>query len=238
MHSAAVGRPVDDPVTVRSTPASRRPWVAYAGVAWAASYLPVHLYWAVGGTWSAIGIHAVSTRFALANVAACIVIAGAGLTCLSLVQRWGSLLPGWVRHGTAWFGGVFALLHAVVFGAMAVARLVGALPYPTPGAVSTAELHAYDVANLVYFEPWFAIMGALLIASSRFGRRHRLAISAGHGVASLVASALLLAGVVASVVGTYMFQVWLFGVVGPALLLAGLAVMVADSRGERRGASR
>ncbi|MGH3502485.1 MAG: hypothetical protein ACRDQA_16585 [Nocardioidaceae bacterium] len=237
MHDVAVGRSGGDLVASRSTPAPRRPWVAYAGVAWAMSYLPVHLYWAAGGTWSAIGIHAISTRFALANIAACIVIAGAGLTCLSLVQRWGSLLPGWVRHGAAWFGAIFALLHALAFSAMAVARLIGA-QYPVGGAASAAELRAYDVANLVYFEPWFAVMGVLLIVSSLFGRRHRLAVSAGRSTASLIASALLLAGVVASVGGTFAFQVWLFGGVGPALLLAGLTVMVAAGRRERRGASR
>lgn len=227
MQDLAVDRPGRSAVPDQRRP---RPWVAYAGAAWAASYLPVHLFWASGGTWSTIGIDTVTTDFALANVAACIVIAGAGLTCLSLVRRWGTLLPGWLRHGTAWFGAVFGLLHAAVFGALAVMRLVGD-HYPTGGSVSAAQLRAYDIANLAYFEPWFAVMGALLIATSLYGRRHRLAVSAAHGAYPLVASALLLAGVVASVIGTYTFQLWLFGGAAPALLLAGLGVMT-------RGASR
>lgn len=237
MQALAAARPDDGRTASHGTFRWNRPWVAHAGVVWAASYLPVHLYWAAGGTWSAIGIDTVSTRFALANIAACIVIAGAGLTCLSLVQRWGSLLPGWLRHGTAWFGALFGLLHAAVFGAAAVMRLV-ADQYPTGGAVSAAELHAYDIANLAYFEPWFAVMGALLIASSLYGRRHRLAVSDTHGAYPLVASALLLAGVVASVVGTYAFQFWLFGGVGPALLLAGVGVMIAARGRGRREATR
>ncbi|MGH3095249.1 MAG: hypothetical protein ACRDMV_04525 [Streptosporangiales bacterium] len=236
MHDVAFVRPVAGGTTVRD-PRAPRPWVAYAGAAWAASYLPVHLYWASGGAWSTIGIDSVSTRFALANIAACIVIAGAGLTCLSLVQGWGSLLPGWLRHGTAWFGAIFGLLHAAVFGAAAIVRLVDD-HYPAGGTVSAAQLRAYDIANLVYFEPWFAVMGGLLIACSLYGRRHRLAVSAGHGTYPLLASALLLAGVVACVLGTYAFQVWLFVGVGPALLLAGSAVMVGASRRERREATR
>lgn len=208
----------------------RRPWPAYAGAAWASSYLPIHLYWAAGGTSDAIGIHTISNQFALANVAACIVILGAGATCLSLVQQWGSLLPNVLRHGIAWWGGLFGLLHAVVFGGVAVLRLVGAYDYPTVAGTTLSQLHAYDVANLVYFEPWFAVMGALLIASSAYARRHRPARATGPSAMRSLAAALMFAGVMATVAGTFSFQVWLFAGVGPALLLAGLATLVPTAR--------
>jgi len=208
----------------------RRPWPAYLGFAWALSYLPIHLYWAAGGTTGWMGIHTNSAEFALANLAACLVLVGAGLTCLSLVQPWGALLPGVLRHAVAWVGAAFGIVHAVAFGGMALLRMGGVLDYPTGIAMTAAELRHYDLANVVYFEPWFAVMGGLLIATSLYARRHQLARQRATGVSAWLSAVLLFLGVAAVVAGTFEFRILLFAGIGPVLLIAGAAIMYGSSR--------
>lgn len=150
---------------------ARRRWVAYAGFGWAISYLPIHIYWALGGLTPAIGITTSSQNMRAANWGASLVILGAGLISLSLAQRWGEILPRPLRHGAAWIGGVFGILHGLAFSVAGTLRLAGVIEYPANTDLTLAQAHAYDWANLLYFEPWFAIMGLLLIGGSLYARR-------------------------------------------------------------------
>jgi len=201
-----------------------------AGAAWAVSYLPIHLYWALGGTSSAIGLPHVTASFAAANVAACVVIAGAGATCLSLVQPWGRALPYALRHAVAWIGAVVGAGHALVFGVQAALRLSGVLSYPPATGLTTAQLHGFDIANLAYFEPWFLVMGVLLAACSLAGRRTEHSRRQRMSLMSSLSAGLLAGGVLAAVVGTMAFRPVLYAVVGPVLLLAGAAMLVSTVR--------
>jgi hypothetical protein len=123
----------------RAAPASLKPqapraggrrWLGYAGFWWALSYLPVHIYWALGGLTASIGITTSGHDFRTANWGASLVILGAGLTCLALVQRWGQLLPRALLHGTAWVGGVLGIVHSLAFGTVEALRLAGIAGYP------------------------------------------------------------------------------------------------------------
>ena len=67
--------------------------LGYLGLGWALAYIPVHVYWALGGLSTPIGITGHQPGFRAANWGACVVIAGAALTCLTLTQRWGAALP-------------------------------------------------------------------------------------------------------------------------------------------------
>ena len=103
----------------------------------------------------------------MANWGACVVIAGAALTCLTLTQRWGAALPAGLRRGTAWVGGVFGLAHWALYTTYCALRVAGAVGYPGDGDLTGPQMRNFDWANLGYFELWFGIMGVLLIACAR-----------------------------------------------------------------------
>jgi len=205
--------------------------LGYLAAGWAASYIPVHVYWALGGHSSPIGITGDEPAFRTANWGASLVIAGAGLTGLSLTQPWGAWLSAGLRRGAAWIGGVLGLAHWLVFTVASALRLVGVVGYPGDGDPSAEQLRHFDWANLGYFELWFGVMGVLLIACARRNRdvepvhRHNRAPGA-----SRLADALTLAGIATVVGGVFMFQPWVFAAGGPALLAAGVLVSIATNR--------
>jgi hypothetical protein len=162
----------------------RRRWLGYAGFGWALSNIPIHIYWALGGLTTSIGITTSGHDFRIANWGASLVILGAGLTCLALVQRWGEVLPRALLHGTAWVGGVLGIVHSLAFGTGEVLRLAGIVSYPDRTDFTLRQLQNFDWANLLYFEPWFAVMGVLLIGSSLSARRRARAAAADTGSSS------------------------------------------------------
>lgn len=211
--------------------------LGYAGLAWALSYVPIHVYWALGGLTSSIGITGSTPNFRVANWGACVVIVGAGLTCLALVQRWGDVLPRALRHGAAWVGGVLGIAHWLIFSVMSALRLLGVFGHATGDAAMLAQMHHYDWANLLYFEPWFGVMGALLIACSRYAARRDRASGAGKPPASAwrhVGTALTLAGIAVVVWGVFTFDPWVFAGYGPALMAAGVLTLVASAAASRK----
>jgi hypothetical protein len=74
--------------------------LGYIGLGWALAYVPVHVYWALGGLSTPIGITGHQPGFRVANWGASVVIVGAALTCLTLTQRWGAALPAMCRAKT------------------------------------------------------------------------------------------------------------------------------------------
>ena len=223
------------PSLVRRTISTRT--LGRAGLGWALAYVPIHVYWGLGGTSTPIGITGTRANFAVANWGACVVITGAGLVCLSLTTRRGQLLPGALRRGTAWVGGVLALAHWVLYTVASALRLTGALGYPADGEVTADQLRGFDWANLAYFELWFGVMGVLLIACARRsealdtlrGRPLPLTRTARWG------TGLCLTGVAVVIWGVFTFDAWLFVAGGPAVLAAGLGVLAL---GRRDGTSR
>ncbi|PZS35905.1 MAG: hypothetical protein DLM58_02880 [Pseudonocardiales bacterium] len=206
--------------------------LGYLGLAWALSYVPIHVYWALGGLATSFGIVDMQPGWAAANWGACVVIVGAGLTCLSLEQRWGQLLPHAVRYGTAWVGGVFGLTHWLLFTVVAVLRLSGMIDYST-GRSTVAQQRAFDWANLGYFELWFGVMGVLLILCAQRSRARQRRVE--HVPISLwgrVGTALTLAGLATVVLGVFTFDPWAFVGYGPALLGLGLLTLIVNYKRE------
>lgn len=203
------------------------------GFAWALGYVPIHVYWALGGRSTPIGITGQQSGFRMANWGACVVIVGAGLTCLALTRRWGAVLPSALRRGTAWTGGVFALAHWALYSTFCGLRLAGAVGYPTDGRLTERQLHNFDWANLGYFELWFAVMGVLLIVCARRDKALQvLRRTTGRGrpsIAVRVGTALTLAGVGTVVWGVFTFAPWIFAVYGPAVLATGLAILTVTT---------
>ncbi|HEU5006372.1 MAG TPA: hypothetical protein VFT67_05345 [Jatrophihabitantaceae bacterium] len=204
-----------------------------AGFWWALAYVPIHVYWGLGGSSTPIGITGAQDDFAVANWGACVVITGAGLVCLSLTSRWGQLLPAALRRGTAWVGGAAALAHWVLFTVASTLRLVGVVGYPSHGDVTAAQLRGFDWANLAYFELWFGVMGVLLVLCAR--RDRALEALRGRPMpltrTARLGTGLSLAGIGVVVWGVFTFDAWLFVAVGPAVLAAGLGILASVGGG-------
>ena len=201
------------------------------GLTWALAYVPIHVYWALGGTSTPIGITGTQSGFRVANWGACVVIVGAGLTFLALTRPWGERLPGALLRGTAWVGGLFALAHWLLYTAFCVLRVAGAMGYPVDADASPEQLRAFDWANLGYFELWFGVIGALLIVCARRsaaieGLRPRLPMRP----ARRVGLALSLGGILLVLCGVFTFDPWTFALYGPALLGVGLLTSIAADR--------
>jgi DNA-binding NarL/FixJ family response regulator len=195
----------------------------YVGLCWALSFIPVHVYWAFGGLMRSIGI--IKPIEPAANWGACLLIAGAGLTCLSLTLSWGTAVPRGLRLGVAWVGGCFAVAHALVFSTVCALQLAGAIGVSHADGLTASQLHDYDWANLAYFEPWFAVMGLLLIACAARNSEPRTRTQ--RTPAATAGIAVALAGLLTILVGVLTFTPWIFAGLGPALIVAGLIIRAA-----------
>lgn len=206
--------------------------LARFGFGWAVAYIPIHLYWALGGSSTDIGIDTSDASVRTANWGATVVILGAGLTCLSLAQQWGRLLPRALRSGAALIGGGFAVLHWVVFTVASSLRLGGVIGYPTDGDATPAQLRHFDWWNIGYFELWFGVMGLVLILCAlRTRASEPVVVSSWPRTAG---TALTLAGVATVIWGVFTFNAWIFGIAGPITVAAGVLVLLASQRGGRR----
>lgn len=205
--------------------------LGFVGFGWAVSYLPVHVYWALGGVSTPIGITGDPSGFRAANWGACLVILGAGLTCLSLLQPWGSAVPAGLRRGTAWVGGLFGLAHWLLFSGFCALRVAGVVGYPAAGDPSEQQLRRFDWANLGYFELWFGVMGLLLILCAR--RSKSLELSTEHravNTRSRAGTALSLIGIAIVLWGVFTLDPWVFALCGPGVLGAGLLTLLNRER--------
>jgi hypothetical protein len=201
------------------------------GLIWALGYVPIHVYWALGGLSTPIGITGHQAGFRMANWGACIVIAGAGLTCLALTRCWGAVMPPGLRRGTAWIGGLFALAHWALYSTFCGLRVAGLVGYPTDGRLTESQMRNFDWANLGYLELWFAVMGVLLIACAR--RDKALSVlrttRARSSARVRIGTTLCLAGIAIVVWGVFTLAPWIFAVCGPTVLAAGLAILIVTN---------
>jgi hypothetical protein len=197
------------------------------GLYWALSYLPIHVYWALGGTSTPIGITGDEPSFRAANWGACVVILGAGLTCMSLTSPRGEVLPAGLRRGVAYLGGGFGLAHWLLYSVYCALRVAGLVGYPADADATEVQLRHFDYANLGYFELWFGVMGGLLIVCAR--RNKALEVLRGRPpratAVDRIGSVLCLAGVAVTVYGVFRLDAWLFVAGGPVVLAAGLLVL-------------
>ncbi|MPZ62823.1 MAG: DUF3995 domain-containing protein [Propionibacteriales bacterium] len=211
-------------------PDRRSRLLTWAGALWALQYIPIHVYWAMGGTTGFLGIEDLGEDFQTANWAASVVIAGAGLVSLSLVQSWGRLVPSAVRHGLAWVGGIVAIVHGIAFAVPSALRLAGVLDYRTDPDFTSDQLRNLDWANLLYFEPWFTIMGILLIVGSQSVRRHSRDVPRDGRVLRGTAYTLLIVGIFVAVWGVFTFDVLTYLLPGVVLTAAGFALALFAHR--------
>lgn len=140
---------------------------------------------------------------------------------------------GGLLRGTAWVGGMAGITHWAVFSTLCALRLAGAVGCPHSSTYPVVAMRHYDWANLFYFEPWFGIMGILLIAGARVAiPRARGATSASQAPAPMrrLGTVLTVAGVAVVLWAVFTFDPRIFAGYGPALVAAGLLVLAIDRR--------
>jgi len=140
---------------------------------------------------------------------------------------------GGLLRGTAWVGGMAGITHWAVFSTLCALRLAGAVGCPHSSTYPVVAMRHYDWANLFYFEPWFGIIGILLIAGARVAiPRARGATSASQAPAPMrrLGTVLTVAGVAVVLWAVFTFDPRIFAGYGPALVAAGLLVLAIDRR--------
>ena len=191
------------------------------GCAWAVAYVPIHVYWAVtGSTWPLGELAGLDySTWRATNWAASVVITGAAVVSLALVRPWGRRLPRWMLLGVAALAGGFAVLHAVGRSTQILLLMAG---------VGNGPVTTFDRLDLLVFEPWFLVMGVLLVVAARqHARRNREAGSdrsapAPASRAGMASAAMVLIGAFVILVGVMTFEPWVYAAAGPVLLGGGL----------------
>jgi hypothetical protein len=151
------------------TPDAGRRWPGWA------AYAVVHLYWALGGTAGlprgmSVGMNPALFAIDVLAVPLCV---GGALLALSLVRPWGRLFPRRLLLAGAWAVCALLVVHSVP-------TLVG--DGLVAAGLRNGALSSLERWNLLVYEPWFFVGGALYGAAAwGSGRRSSLPESAGPG---------------------------------------------------------
>jgi uncharacterized protein DUF3995 len=159
-----------------TAPRSSRPVWAYSAFWFTVAFIPIHVYWAMGGTFclpAAALIPASKPAVQLANWGVAVLLATGAAVVLALARPAGRVHPAPLL-APIWIGSVVCVSHAV-FGVITkglyLSGVHGAVNFPAlPGAsaaTAAAANHTAAVLDLAVFEPWFLIEGILLLLVGR-----------------------------------------------------------------------
>jgi hypothetical protein len=171
-------------------------WTAYAASALAIGYaLGVRGYHAAGGTVGIAGTLQDPEGLKRASALAGIFLLLVGIGALALVRPWGLRLPRRLVIVPALIGSVFAMAHALTAYVTKSLDLVDVVDLHYRGwkTLDEGKLVAWD---LLFYEPWFLALGALVTAGTihhhrRTGGTRRAAgrLLAGTAAATLAFTA-------------------------------------------------
>ena len=141
--------------------------VALAGV-------PIHLYWALGGTWGLPGGAATAGLPGLhaTNAIVSVLLAAGAALLFGLTRPWARRPPALVMLTPLWLGSVVSVSHGlygVVTKGLYLAGAQSAVSYPEP--LTDAQKNHAALLDLGVFEPWFLLQGLLLLLAGRWFAR-------------------------------------------------------------------
>ena len=156
--------------------ARRGPLMVYLAALAALAGVPIHLYWALGGTWGLPGGAATAGLPGLhaTNATVSVLLAVGAALVFGLSQALGSSPPALVMLTPLWLGSVVSVSHGLygmVTKALYVAGAHSAVSYPEP--LTAAQKNHAALLDLGVFEPWFLIQGLLLLLRRPLVRAHR-----------------------------------------------------------------
>jgi Protein of unknown function (DUF3995) len=152
----------------------RGPLVVYLAALAALAGIPIHLYWALGGTWGLPGgaataglpgLHATNT------IVSVLLAAGAALL-FGLTRAWARRPPAPVMLALIWPGSVVCISHGLYGLAtkgLYAAGAHSAVSWPEPLTAAQKSLAALH--DLAVYEPWFLLQGMLLMFAGRWFAR-------------------------------------------------------------------
>ena len=155
-------------------PPPRGPLLAYLAALAALAGIPIHLYWAAGGTWglpggaAAAGLPGVRAT----NLAVSVLLACGAAFLYGLTRPWSRRPPALLMLAPVWAGAVMCLSHGL-FG-MATKSLYAAgvqSAVSWPGHLTAAQKNLAALYDLGVFEPWFLIQGLLLALAGHWFAR-------------------------------------------------------------------
>jgi hypothetical protein len=181
--------------------ARRGPAMVYLAALVALAGIPIHLYWALGGTWglpggaATVGLPGLRATNAIVSV---LLAVGAALI-FGLSRPWARRLPALVMLTPLWLGAVVSISHGLygmVTKGLYVAGAHSAVSYPEP--LTAAQKDHATLLDLGMFEPWFLLQGLLLVLAGRWfartaGGRRRWTLSLIAGVVLVDAFGIALA---------------------------------------------
>ena len=137
-------------------------WAGYAAFAWATAYaVGVRLYQGLGGTVGLAGTFQDPAAMRRASLVAAggILVVGAG--SLAFVRPWGLRLPRRLVIGVALAGSAYAIAHALTAYVTKPLHALGVVQLRFDGWATRNE-RAQFAWDLLFYEPWFFGLGALV----------------------------------------------------------------------------
>ena len=162
------------------------PLTAYLAALAAVAGIPVHLYWALGGTWGFPGGTTTASQAGLraANLVVSVLLACGAVYVYGLIRPWARHPPALLVLAPVWAAAVVCVSHGL-FGiatkGLYLAGLKSAVSWPEPG-LTAGQKNLAALHDLAIFEPWFLVLGLLLALAGRWfagpaPRRHRWMLS-------------------------------------------------------------
>jgi hypothetical protein len=170
---------------------------AYSAFCFTVAYIPIHLYWALGGTfWLPDGgllDKPTETAVEVSDWGVCVLLSIGAIALLLLTRPAGRRIHPAVLLMPLWIGAVVCGSHAVygfITKGLYASGVHSAVHFPALSGVSAAAATSADnsstVLDLAVFEPWFLIEGVLLtmavyefLPTQSARRRWLLAVGAG-----------------------------------------------------------
>ena len=161
--------------------------------------VPIHLYWAFGGTWGLPGGAATAGLPGLhaTNAVVSVLLAAGAALVFGLTRPWARRSPALVMLTPIWLGSVVCISHGLygmVTKALYAAGAHSAVSFPEP--LTAGQQNHAALLDLGVFEPWFLIQGLLLLFAGRSFAR--TATGRRWWTLSLVAATVLVDAFVAS----------------------------------------
>ena len=154
--------------------ARRGPLMVYLAALVALAGIPIHLYWALGGTWGLPGGAATAGLPGLhaTNAIVSVLLAVGAALVFGLSRPCARRPPALVMLTPLWLGSVVSVSHGLygmVTKGLYVAGAHSAVSYPEP--LTAAQKNHAALLDLGVFELWFLIQGLLLLFAGRWFAR-------------------------------------------------------------------
>ncbi len=166
-------------------------WPGYVGCLWAFMYAVfVRFYEAAGGKIGLSGQFNDPKSVYMASYIAGVIIMLCGFALLLLIKPWGKVIPKWVPlignrkiHRLillipTLIGTAFLIAHGVSGMITKALLLAGVITINFPGWI-VLDVHSLAVWDLLFYEPWFVIMGILAgLTASHYAQASGVSLSA------------------------------------------------------------